>query len=123
MVKPGLVGSITENTPPTDTTGTPIENPEIATWSVPCMLAGRFMSPLPPVSSGPEPVTLLLLKVKWNDLVLSSTLFAFVSRLVALTVGVPQPLSISSDADATTAVRRQAAMTCPPKWSRCRGRV
>jgi hypothetical protein len=87
------------------------------------MLAGRFMSPLPPVRSGPDPVTLLLLNVKWKEFVLSSTPFALVSRLVALTLGAPQPLSISSDAVATTAVRRQAAMTCPPKWSRCRGRV
>jgi tRNA-binding protein len=113
-VKPGLVGSITENTPPTDTTGTPMENPDSETCSVPCMLAGRFMSPLPPTSSGPDPVTLLLLNVKWKDAVPSSTLFAFLRMLVASTEGVPQPLSIRSDAVATTAMRRQAAMTCPP---------
>ena len=52
--------------------------------------------------------------MKWNDEVASSTPFAALSRPVALTEGVPQPLSISSDAVATTAVRRQAAMTCPP---------
>lgn len=91
-----------------------MENPDSDTCSVPCMLAGRFMSPLPPVSNGPDPVTSLLLKVKWNEAVLSSTPFAVLSRLVALTEGVPQALSISSDAVATTAMRRQAAMTCPP---------
>ena len=113
-MKPGLVGSITENTPPTDTTGTPMENPDSDTWSVACMLAGRFISPLPPTSSGPDPVTLLLLNVKWNDDVPSSTVFACFRSEEASTDGVPQPLSISSDAVATTAVRRQAAMTCPP---------
>jgi tRNA-binding protein len=114
VVKPVLVGSITEKTPPTETTGTPIEKPESETCSVPDMLAGRFMSPLPPTSNGPDPVTLLLLNVKWNDEVPSSTPLVFSRRLVALIDGAPQPLSIHSDAVATTAMRRQAAMTCPP---------
>ena len=34
-VKPGSVGSLTENVPPTETTGTPTENPESDTCSVP----------------------------------------------------------------------------------------
>ena len=63
-MKPGSVGSLTENVPPTEMTGTPTENPESDTCNVPDMLAGRFMSPLPPTSSGPVPDTLALLNVK-----------------------------------------------------------
>jgi hypothetical protein len=86
------------------------------------MLSGRFMSPLPPVSSAPDPVTLALVSTKWKEGVLSRTLLVVFSNDVASIDGPPHALS-SSTAVVTTARRRKPAMTFPPNEVSYRGRV
>jgi hypothetical protein len=90
------------------------------------MLSGRFMSPLPPVSSAPDPVTSALVSTKWNDDVLSTTPLAAFSNVTALSDGtfdVPPHALSKSTAVETAARRRKPAMTFPPNEVRYRGRV
>ncbi len=125
-MNPELVGSLTENVPPTETTGTFTAKPKIDTCSVPDMLSGRFMSPLPPVSCAPElePPTLAPVSTKWNDGVPSRTVLVVFSREVALSDGLPPPHALSSSTVVETTARRcKPAMRFPPNPVRYRGRV
>ena len=89
------------------------------------MLSGRFMSPLPPVSCAPDPVTSALVSTKWNDEAPSTTRLDVFSNDRALSDGTladPHALS-NSTAVETAARRRKPAMTFPPNGVRYRGRV
>jgi hypothetical protein len=90
------------------------------------MLSGRFMSPLPPVSSVPDPETSALVSTKWNDDALSRTPLAVFRSFSASSDGAPleDPHALSnSTAVETAARRRKRAMTFPPNEVRYRGRV
>ena len=118
MENPDPVGNFTENVPPTDTAGTLSASPKIDTWSTPDMLSGRFMSPCPPVSCAPDPVTLALVSTKWKDGVLSRTLLVVLSNDLALIDGPPHALTGSSTAVVIRARRRKPAMMFPPNPAR-----